>query len=89
VRQLQLLVVGTLFAASAVSCAGREPLGQKIFSPGPAPYQRQKAQRFDPYNEVQVGPRDDTSRPPDYLEPNPEPSRGRWLEWGLPRFGHP
>lgn len=83
------LVAGLLSAVTAFGCAGNEPVRQKLFSPGPALYQRQKAQRFDPYPEMPVGSRDDQVRPPDYLQPNPEPARGRWLEWGMPRFGHP
>lgn len=87
-RHSLLLVAGALMAATEVGCAGPEPARQKLFAPGPPIYQRQKAQRFDPYNELPVGARDDTSRPPDYLYPNPEAARARWMQWGLPRFGH-
>jgi len=89
VRYVRLFLLGGLLIGFVAGCAGDGTVRQKLFRPGPAQYQRQKAERFDPYNEIPIGPRDDTSRPPDYLRPNPEASRGRWEEWGLPRFGHP
>lgn len=88
-RRFQRLVLAGVSAVAVAGCAGDQPLRQKLFRPGPTYYQRQRAERFDPYNEIPIGPRDDTSRPPDYQQPNPEPSRGRWNEWGWPRFGHP
>jgi hypothetical protein len=91
VRNFQLLVLGTLLGAAAAGCAGDQTLRQKLFQPGPSQYQRQKAERFDPYSEMPIGAPDDrgTGRPTDYQQANPEASRGRWDDWGLPRFGHP
>lgn len=88
-RRYLLLVLGGLLVAVFPGCSGDQTLRQKLFRPGPAQYQRQKAERFDPYNEIPIGPRDDSSRPPDYQQPNPEAAQGRWREWGFPRFGHP
>jgi len=88
VRQYHWFVLGGLSAASALGCARDETLRQKLLQPGPAQYQRQRAEKKDPYNQIPIGPRDDTSRPPDYQQPNPEAAQGRWDEWGWPRFGH-
>jgi hypothetical protein len=68
---------------------GQGQLRQQVFRPGPARYQQERAVKFDPYSEQEryAGPRDSTSRPRDYYQPNPEPTRGRWLDWGAPRFG--
>ena len=90
-RNFQPLVLVTLLGAAAVGCAGDQTLRQKLFQPGPSQYQRQKAERFDPYTEMPIGAPDDrgTGRPTDYQQANPEASRGRWNEWGSPRFGHP
>ncbi|HUY91875.1 MAG TPA: hypothetical protein VMV10_24255 [Pirellulales bacterium] len=88
-RRFQLLVLAGITVAVAAGCAGERPVMQKLFRPGPTNYQRQKAERFDPYNEIPIGPRDDTSRPLDYQHPIPEAAQGRWNEWGWPRFGHP
>jgi hypothetical protein len=90
VRHFQLLVLGTLLAAAATGCARDQTLRQKLFQPGPTQYQRQRGEKFDPYSELPVGNHDDrgTGRPNNYQEPNPEAARGRWDEWGWPRFGH-
>jgi hypothetical protein len=83
----------SLCAAVALSVAGcgfgQGQLRQQIFRPGPTQYQQQRAVKFDPYSEQEryAGPRDSTMRPRDYYQPNPEPTRGRWLDWGAPRFG--
>lgn len=87
-RVWQLLIVAGVTALAAAGCARDETLRQKLFQPGPAQYQRQRAEKFDPFNDIQSGPRDDSSRPPDYQQPNPEASQGRWDDWGWPRFGH-
>lgn len=84
----RLFVLWGLSAATALGCARDETLRQKLFQPGPAQYQRQRAEKYDPYNEIPIGPRDDTSRPPDFQQPNPEAAQGRWDDWGWPRFGH-
>ncbi|HWB08523.1 MAG TPA: hypothetical protein VG826_04840 [Pirellulales bacterium] len=83
---MRLLATVTLVMAG---CGiGQGQLRQQIFRPGPAPYQQQRAVRFDPFNEqTYVGTPDNSSRPRDYYQPNPEASRGRWRDWGAPRFG--
>ena len=58
----------------------------KLFHPGPVEYQQQRAQKFDPYPEY--GPGIDQTRPLQYDRPPPEASRGRWEQWGAPRFGY-
>lgn len=87
-RRLHAVFVAGLLAAITAGCANQPSLRDKVFHPGPALYQQQKAQRFDPYNEITVGSRDDTSRPLGYQQPNPEAAQGRWDDWGMPRFGH-
>lgn len=56
--------------------------------PGPADYQQNAAQRFDPYPENDVGPPVDGGRPMQYETPVAEPSRARWnpRTW-VSRFG--
>ena len=88
VRPYRLFILGGLSAAAALGCARDETLRQKLLQPGPAQYQRQRSEKFDPFNNIPIGPRDDSSRPPDYLQPNPEAAQGRWDKWGWPRFGH-
>jgi hypothetical protein len=69
---------------------GQGQLRQQFFRPGPSQYQQQRAVHFDPYSEqaTYAGPRDTNPRPRDYYVPNAEPTRGRWLDWGAPRFGY-
>ena len=88
---LTRLVLVALFATAAPGCGiGQGQLRNQVFRPGPAQYQQQQAVRFDPYSEQETytGPRDSSARPRDYIKPNPEPTRGRWDTWGLPRFGY-
>ena len=83
-----LLAIGVLGAGG---CGiGNGQLRDRVFRPGPFQYQQQQAVRFDPYSEqdTYLGPRDTTTRPRDYYKPNAEPTRGRWLDWGAPRFGY-
>lgn len=87
-RRLPEIMLGGMLAVLAAGCAGNGSLSEKLLHPGPAQYQRQRAEKFDPYNEISVGSRDDTSRPLGYIEPNTEAARGRWNSWGWPRFGH-
>lgn len=87
-RRFCVLMVGGIVAAPAAGCGTNPAWRNKIFHPGPTQYQQQNAEKFDPYNEISVGPRDDTSRPLSYREPNPEAAQGRWDAWGWPRYGH-
>lgn len=80
-----------VLAISAAGCGGigQGQLAQRIFRPGPFQYQKQQAVRFDPYNEQDFAHNgNDSVRPRDYYKPIPEPARGRWPEWGAPRFGY-
>ncbi len=49
-----------------------------IFHPGPAEYQRNQAKRFDPYPESDIGPSMEETRPPDFQQGMPVPTRSRW-----------
>jgi hypothetical protein len=84
------ILVFAVVALTAAGCGiGQGQLRDQIFRPGPFAYQQQRAVRFDPYSEqdTYTGPRDSTTRPRDYYKPNPEPTRGRWFDWGAQRFG--
>jgi hypothetical protein len=71
-----LLVVASLLSTGCQSLAR-----PNWFSPGPAPYQQSRAQRFDPYPENEPGPEVVGARPRSYQHPLPEPSRARWVPW--------
>ncbi len=83
-----VLLFATIALATTGCGIGQGQLWQQIFRPGPAQYQQQRAVKFDPYDEQIVGTRDNSSRPRDYYQPNAEPTRGRWREWGAPRYGY-
>ncbi len=84
-RVFATLVVLVL-VSPLVGCQGmRRP---QWFNPGPIDYQRQQAQRFDPYPDQDVGPRMEGTRPPGYQQQGAEPTRARWNEWGRTRSGY-
>ena len=87
--RLSLSLAAAMALATAGCGIGQGQLRQQFFRPGPTAYQQQRAVKFDPYSEQEryAGPRDSTTRPRDYYQPNPEPTRGRWFDWGAPRFG--
>lgn len=59
-------------------CAGRGPnWGYQ----GTALQQQQRAQRFDPYPENNIGPTLTGVRPREYEKPYPEPLRAQWERW--------
>jgi hypothetical protein len=87
VSRTGLLLLAAAVAGVAGCGIGQGQLRQQIFRPGPAQYQQQRAVKFDPYQEQEVGTPDNSSRPRDYYLPNAEPTRGRWDTWGAPRFG--
>jgi hypothetical protein len=69
----QLLVVAAICAPQlACSSAVRKPT---LLHPGPAPYQRDNAQQFDPYPQNDMGPKIMGGRPPDYAIPPNEVTR--------------
>jgi hypothetical protein len=49
-----------------------------LFHPGPADLQRNRAKRFDPYPESEIGPGMEDARPPDFQQGMPVPTRSRW-----------
>jgi len=72
-----LLVAVFLMAMAGCSSNGRTNWA----CPGPAAYQQQRAQRFDPYAEKEVGPEIVGARPREFDKPVAEPARARWLPW--------
>lgn len=84
-RRWGLFLLAGLSALAPLGCAR---MRDRLLHPGPSQFQRQRAEKKDPYNHIPIGPRDDTGRPPDYQFPNPEAADGRWDDWGWPRFGH-
>lgn len=52
--------------------------GPRWLHPGPAAYQQDKAARFDPYPDNDIGPALVGVRPRDYDKPLAEPGRARW-----------
>jgi hypothetical protein len=85
VRRVLNIVFALSLAIGAAGCATSNFGYPKIFGPAPVAYQRQQAQKFDPYAEY--GPALNESRPRSFDAPPPEASRGRWEEWGGPRYG--
>jgi hypothetical protein len=86
-RALNILFALSL-AIGATGCASANFGYPKIFGPTlPTRYQQVRAEKFDPYAEY--GPALGESRPPRGFgdQPLAEPTRGRWQEWGAPRFG--
>lgn len=82
--------LSSLAALACLACLSMGCRGQgrpPLFSPGPAQYQRQQAHHFDPYPDNEMGPAMADVRPRDFQKPSAEPTRGRWAEWGWPRFG--
>jgi hypothetical protein len=58
----------------------------QLFGPGSAKAQRDRAQRFDPYPDTNIGPAVSGSRPDGYTAPAPEPARGHFNQWTAPTF---
>jgi hypothetical protein len=56
----------------ASGCADLMP---DVCMPGPAAYQRKRAERMDPYPEVEAGPEMVGSRPREFSRPPPEATR--------------
>jgi len=69
-----------LLAFLLVGSTGGCMSGPKWLHPGPAPYQQDKAVRFDPYPDNDIGPAMVGVRPRDYDKPLAEPSRARWTK---------
>lgn len=79
----------TLLLLLICACQGCQSMGRpQWFNPGPASYQQQRAQRFDPYPDNDIGPPVIGARPPDYTRPPAETTRARWNQWGAPRYGY-
>jgi hypothetical protein len=87
VRLAQSLIL-VLGLACASGCADPSFGFPRFFGPQPPlRYQQLRAMKFDPYAEY--GPALGESRPPRGFGdvPLPEATRGRWPQWGAPRFG--
>lgn len=70
-----------LIPLATVGCQSFNPnkFGMPSFSkPGTAETQQNRAVRFDPYPETDVGPETGGMRPRDYSKPLAEPLRARW-----------
>ncbi len=83
-RTLAAISIAAL-ALTATGCRGTAQ--PQFFGPGSAPYQQQRAQRFDPYPETNIGPSVDGGRPDSYSAPAPEPARGHANQWSPSPFG--
>ena len=71
--------LGLLVAMMSTACGClRDPYMGKpqLFEPGSGLLQQVRAQRFDPYPDVNIGPRVDGGRPDEYTQPSPEAVRG-------------
>lgn len=60
----------------------------RLFNPGPEAYQRQVADRFDPYPENDTGPAIVGGRPREYQVPRAETTRARWNPFTWTNNGH-
>lgn len=78
-KQLQLFMLTAAVLAVFGGCQG----GGLWMRPGPAPEQRQVAQRFDPYPDQDIAPDIVGGRPRDYQQPLAEPARARWAVPGV------
>jgi hypothetical protein len=72
---------------AACGCASVAP--PQIFHPGPARYQQDQAQLYDPYPEPEGGGDMSGARPRQYLNPPPESTRAQNVISYERRFGQP
>jgi hypothetical protein len=80
VRRLSSILLALALALEACGCSNPSFGKPNWFHPGPAPYQQERAKKFDPYSEY--GPALGESRPRSYDAPPPEASRGRLPDGG-------
>jgi hypothetical protein len=66
----------TLLAVSSLGCANLA--GPNWLHPGSATEQQQRAIRYDPYPQTEIGPSTTNVRPRSYDKPVAEPSQARW-----------
>ncbi len=78
----QRLLWAWALAVAACGCAQDRPdFGwPRLFGPGPADRQQQRAVRFDPYPQDNGGPSLTGVRPREYEKPIPEIDRARWQQ---------
>jgi hypothetical protein len=76
--QRQLAVSLVVLAISAGLCGCQGIAYPDLLHPGRAEVQRNRAKRFDPYPESDVGPSMEEVRPPDFQRAMPEATRARW-----------
>jgi hypothetical protein len=78
-----MAVVVALTIIGLGACAGTST--PRLASPGPAREQRARAQRFDPYPEIESGPQLVGARPREYDRPLAEPVRTQFEQWSYGR----
>jgi len=79
----RLLMVALAMAVGLAGCAGTGT--PKLASPGSARDQRARAQRFDPYPEIESGPPVVGTRPREFDRPLAEPVRTQFEQWSYGR----
>jgi hypothetical protein len=81
-RGLWLTVAGLLALTAMVGC--KSVAGPNWCHPGSAKVQQNRALRYDPYPDPDIGPPVVGGRPREYDIPPPEASRARWFlgGWG-------
>lgn len=85
IDRCQRLLWAWALAVAACGCAQDRPdFGwPRLFGPGPADRQQQRAVRFDPYPQDNGGPSLTGVRPREYEKPIPEIDRARWQQSSL------
>jgi hypothetical protein len=74
----KISVLGLMAVICLVLAGCQSTAPPSLTHPGPAQVQQNRAVRFDPYPEKEMGPDMVGVRPRDYENPLPEPSRSRW-----------
>lgn len=73
------LIVLTTIGCQSLGLTNSQKFGTPNFKqPGTAEAQQNRAVRFDPFPETNVGPETEGMRPRGYSKPLAEPLRGRW-----------
>ena len=87
-KNSMLIVVLLLVAIGSSGCSTTGHCNP--FNPEPVALQRARAERYDPYPEVDIGPDMTGVRPRDFDQPSAEPQRARWIwdEYRLRTYGY-
>ena len=75
-KKISILGLVALVFLVLAGCQSTAP--PSLAHPGSAQVQQNRAVRFDPYPENEMGPPMVGVRPRDYENPLPEPTRSRW-----------